>query len=137
MTWRTPARSTRSARSADPRTVEVGRITAPAFMIASIVSHSSTRLPSMSITWSPFRTPSPTSHVATRSERVAISSNVTWRSDPSPATTRSATRSFPRAIWSNQSTAQLQESPTSGHSNRATAAVRSVRISWRRSRAAR
>jgi hypothetical protein len=37
--------------------VVVGRITAPSFMIASIASQSSTWLPSISITVSPFATP--------------------------------------------------------------------------------
>jgi len=103
----------------------------------SIDSHSSTWLPSMTTTASPFATPWARSHAATRSERRAISSKVTEVVEPSSSTRTSAGRSLPRAIASNQSTAQLNRGPTSGQVNSATARSWSPRSSSSRSRAAR
>src|SRR6478609_6323276 len=69
MTNRAPPRSIRSRRSAGPTAVVVGMITAPSLMIPSIVSQSSTWLPSMTITASPLVTPWPASQAATWSDR--------------------------------------------------------------------
>jgi hypothetical protein len=57
MTHRAPPRSIRSRRSAGPAAVVVGMMTAPSFMMASMDSHSSTWLPSMTMTESPLPTP--------------------------------------------------------------------------------
>ena len=72
ITTRMFARSMRSSRSRVPSTIEVGRMTAPTFMIASIASHSSTRLSSMSMTKSPRFTPRDSSQFATWLERRRI-----------------------------------------------------------------
>ncbi len=74
MTCRAFPRAIRSISSTGPTAVVVGMITAPSFMIASIVSHSSTWLPSMRITASPRATPRADSQAATWSERVTMSS---------------------------------------------------------------
>ncbi len=136
-TNRAPPRAIRSARSVGPTAVVVGMITAPSFMIASIVSHSSTWLPSITITASPRATPCRASHAATRSEAVAIWSNVRSVDVPSSSTMTRAGLSLPRATASNQSTAQLKRSPTSGQENSACARSGSSRRSSSRSRAAR
>lgn len=115
----------------------MGRMTAPSFMIASIDSHSSSRLPSMSITWSPCSTPTECSQAATSSERQRISSKETFVSEPSSSTIQRAVLSLPMAISSNQSTAQLKCGPTSGQRKASVAAAASVRCSSRVSRAAR
>jgi len=92
-------------------------------MMASIESQSSTWLPSMSITASPRRTPRQCSQFPTRSERAAISSKENRAVVPSSSAITRAGRLLPRAIASNQSTPQLKVSPTSGHSNPATASA--------------
>jgi len=56
-----------------PQRVVAGMMTPPSFITASIDSHSSTRLPSMTITRSPGTTPASASDVASRSDRSAIS----------------------------------------------------------------
>ena len=62
-------RSTRSRRSFSPSITVVGIMGAPSLVHASMVSHSSTWLPSMRITRSPRCTPWPRSHVASWDER--------------------------------------------------------------------
>ena len=114
-------RRTRSCRSAVPRAPVVGMTIAPSLATASIASHSSTWLPSMRITRSPLPTPSCASQVATRSERVAISSKETLRSEPSSSVIHRAVRSLPRAIASNQSIAQLNDPVIVGQVNSRTA----------------
>jgi len=61
-------------RSAAPRAVVVGAMTAPIFMSASIESHSSTWLSSMTSTGSPLPIPRSTNHAASLSDLVAMSS---------------------------------------------------------------
>ena len=87
---------------------------APSFDTASIDSHSSTWLPSISITRSPFPTPCCASQAATRSDRSAISAKVTFSSTPSSSTIHRAMRSLSRAMTSNQSVAQLNEPVSRG-----------------------
>jgi hypothetical protein len=70
------ARSIRSTSSLGPTAVVVGTITAPRRMIASMDSHSSTWLPSMSRTLSPRVTPCAASRRATWRDRSTISANV-------------------------------------------------------------
>ena len=120
-TWRAPPRAMRSVRSAGPTAVVVGMITAPSFITASIDSHSSTWLPSIRTTGSPFRTPRSPSQPASRSEACDISAKLRSVEEPSSSTITRAGRSLSRAIASNQSTAQLNRSPTSGQRNSATA----------------
>jgi hypothetical protein len=85
-------------------------ITAPSFITARMVSHSSTWLPSITTIRSPRRTPRPRSQVATRSERRDISANENRCSEPSSSTIHRAGLSLPSAITSNQSRAQLKVS---------------------------
>ena len=106
-------------------------------MTPSMQSHSSTWLPSMSSTGSPLPTPRSRSQRPTRSERAAIASKVIRSVEPSSATTTRASASLPRAIASNQSTAQQNRSPTSGHANRSTASSCRPRRESSRSRASR
>jgi hypothetical protein len=88
-----------------------GMITAPSFIAARIVSHSSTRLPSITIIRSPRATPCARSQFATWFERSDSSANVHVRSLPSSSTIHSARRPPPSAAsTSNQSSAQLNES---------------------------
>ena len=61
MTMRAPVRRTRSDRSAGPAALVVGTTTAPSFITASMTSHSSTWLPSMTTTASPLASPRPLS----------------------------------------------------------------------------
>jgi hypothetical protein len=105
-----------------PTAVVVGMITAPTFITASIVSHSATWLPSITTTASPLTTPCAVSQRASRLERRRMSSKVTVWWLPSVSTITSAGWELSRAISSNQSTAQLKESPTSGQRNARTAA---------------
>ena len=115
-TWRTPPRSMRSVRSAAVSSVVAGMTTAPSRIAASIVSHSSTWLPSMSRIRSPRVTPWLRSQPATRLDRSASSANVSLVSEPSCSTIHSAGASGDSAARtpSNQSTAQF--SPVaSGH----------------------
>lgn len=121
MTCLTPPRSMRSTRSFGPTAVVVGMMMAPSFIVASMMSHNSSWLPSMTMTGSPRVTPCSASHAPTASERRAISSNVTSCEEPSSSTMTSAFASLPRATTSNQSCAQLKRSPRSGHVNEATA----------------
>ena len=59
----------RSCRSAVETSIVVGTSTAPSLIPASIDSHSSTWLPSMTIMWVPRVTPAARSMFATRFER--------------------------------------------------------------------
>ncbi len=68
-TCRTVPRSTRSARSSGPSSVDAGMITAPSFIAARMTSHSGAMLPSISSSRSPRRTPSWRSQFATWFER--------------------------------------------------------------------
>ncbi len=86
-------------------------ITAPSFIAARIVSHSSTWLPSITMTRSPRATPCARSQLATWLERAESSANVRRVSEPSGSTIHSARRSPPSAAsTSNQSSAQLKRS---------------------------
>ena len=125
----------RSRRSLSASSVVAGITTAPSFIAASIVSHSSTWLPSISTIRSPRPTPCARSQFASRSDRVTSSSNVSDRDDPSPSTTSNPTASFPRAKPSNQSSAQLNSS-SAGHANDAQAASQSSRLASNPSRRA-
>jgi hypothetical protein len=90
-------------------------ITAPSFIAARIVSHSSTWLPSMTITRSPRATPCSRSQFATWFEHALSSAKVRRVSPPSGATIHSAGRSPPSAaIASNQSSAQLNSVSAGG-----------------------
>jgi len=91
-------------------------MTAPSFIAARMVSHSSTWLPSITMTRSPRRTPCCRSQPATRSELADSSANDQRRSVPSSSTIHSAGSSLPRAMTSNQSSAQLN-SVSSGQRN--------------------
>ena len=92
-------------------------ITAPSFIAARIVSHSSTWLPSMTMIRSPRATPCSRSQLATWFERADSSANVRRVSEPSGSTIHSAGRSPPSAAsTSNQSSAQLNAS-SSGQRN--------------------
>ena len=122
ITCRASPRSIRSTSSAGPTAVVVGITTAPSRMIASIDSHSSTRLPSITITESPLRTPRPASHADTARERSRSSANVCEVDDPSSSTTTSARASFPSATSSNQSHTQLNGDGISGNRKPSTAA---------------
>ena len=125
MTKRAPPRATRSVRSAGPAAVVVGMMTAPSFITPRVQSHSSAWLPIMSMTRSPRPTPWVLSQAATRSDRAAMASKVYEEDSPSSSTMTRASRELPRATASNQSTAQLKRSPTSGQ------AKRSIASSWR------
>jgi hypothetical protein len=117
-TCETRPRSTRSARSSAVSNVVAGMTTAPSFIAASIVSHSSTWLPSMSrIRW-PRWTPRARSHPATRLDRSASSAKLSLVSEPSSSTIHSAGRSgySSASTPSNQSSAQLNPD-TSGQRN--------------------
>ena len=85
-TWRAPPRSSRSRRSAAVSSVVAGITTAPSFIAASSVSHSSTWLPSMRMIRSPRATPRPRSQLATWFDRADSSANVQKASDPSSST---------------------------------------------------
>ena len=98
----------------------VGITTAPSRMIPSIDSHSSTRLPSITITESPRRTPRPASHAETPRERARRSAKVCAVLDPSSSTTTRARSSLPSDTTSNQSDTQLNGSGISGKRNSAT-----------------
>jgi hypothetical protein len=65
--------SMRYARSDADSSVEVGIETAPILVIASITSHNSIMLPSITMTWSPRRTPMSVSQFATWSDRAESS----------------------------------------------------------------
>ncbi len=82
--------------------------TARSFIAASAVSQSSPWLPSMTRTRSSARTPHSRSLLATRFERSAISAKDSRVTVPSSSTMCSAVRSFPSAMTSNQSSAQLK-----------------------------
>ena len=97
-------------------------ITAPSFIVARMISHSGTTLPSISSTRSPRVTPSPRSQPATCDDRAASSPYDNETSDPPSDRIRSAGRSgCSAAITSNQSSAQLNSSST-GHSKEPRAA---------------
>ena len=102
----------------------VGITTAPSLATASIDSQSSTWLPSMTMTRSPLPTPSACSHVATRSDRSAISAKVYRCSSPPSSVIHNAAcpaRSGLRAMTSNQSVAQLKAPVSRGQLNESTA----------------
>lgn len=69
ITCLTSPRSTRSRRSAEVSSIVAGIVTAPRRMQASMHSHNSTWLPSMSRTRSPWCTPASDNQPATCSER--------------------------------------------------------------------
>ncbi len=97
--------------SAFASSVVAGITTTPSFMQASIVSHSSSWLPSISSRRSPRLTPWACSHAASWLERADSSAYVAWVCDPSSSTTHSAVRcpvSSVAAMTSNQSRAQLK-----------------------------
>jgi hypothetical protein len=135
-TARTRPRSKRSIRSSRLSSNVAGIITAPILMQASISSHSGTSLPSISSTRSPRATPRPSSQLATRLLRAAISAKVTFCSLPSSATIHSAVAWLSRARSSKWSSAQLKWA-SCGQRKPAWAASRSVRWASRKSRAAR
>ena len=104
-----------------PTAVVVGMTTAPSLMIASIDSHSSTWLPSMSTTLVPGTTPSSSSRAATWSERRTSSAKVYSARSPFSCTTTRPRRWSSRAQVSNQSWTQLNLAPTSGQAKLASA----------------
>ena len=114
-------RSIRSTRSAGPTAVVVGITTAPSLMIASIDSHSSTWLPSITTTLSPGSTPEPRRCAATWSERRASSSKEYDARLPSSSRITRPGCWLPRAKASNQSCAKLNVGPTSGQVKEASA----------------
>src|SRR4029077_2071250 len=111
ITCRTCPRDTRSTRSVGCSSVEAGMITAPSFIVARMISHSGTTLPSISSTRSPRATPSPRSQPATCDDRSDSDPYDSETSDPSSARIRSAGGyGSSAAITSNQSSAQLNSS---------------------------
>ena len=95
-TCRAPPRSTRSRRSAGPSSGVAGMTTAPSFIAASIVSHSSTWLPSMRM----IRSPRPHALRRAASSRPGWTARTARRttsfcSAPSSSTIHSAGRSLP------------------------------------------
>ena len=103
--------------SAAVSSVVAGMSTAPSFMQASMVSHSSTWLPSISSTRWPRSTPWARSHAASSVDRADICAKVTDSSEPSSPITRSAVRSAVpgvAATTSNQSRAQLNRAGRGG-----------------------
>ena len=105
-------------------------------MHASIESHSAGSLPIISSTTSRRFTPQARKRAATASDRRRMSSKLKRCSRPSSPVIHSAGAALPRAIGSNQSSAQLKRS-SCGQRNCATAASRSVRWRSSKSRAAR
>ena len=92
------------------RSVVAGITTAPSFIAASSVSHSSSWLPSIRMIRSPRPTPLARNQFATRLERDDISANVQYASEPSLSTihsARRAPRSVSAATLSKWSSAQL------------------------------
>lgn len=65
-------------------------MTAPIFIEASMISHSSTRLPRISMATSPARTPMPRIQLATWSERCLSSAKLRFTSLPSSSEIHSA-----------------------------------------------
>ena len=88
------ARSVRSAKSAGPSMAVAGLRTKPPLMQASMVSHSSTWLLSMSITRSPRLTPTLANQLASCPERADNSANVRRVSLPSISEITSASLSL-------------------------------------------
>ena len=103
----------RSRRSAAPSIGVDGISTAPSFIVARMVSHSSTWLASMRMIRSPRATPWERSQFATRFDRRVISANEYFPSVPSCSTIHSAGRSAEAGsapIASKCSSAQLNSS---------------------------
>lgn len=108
----------RSARSAVDTSIVVGTSTAPSLIPASMISHSSTRLGSISSTRSPRATPHSRRYWATWCERADISANVIFCSLPSSPTTHSAGVRLSLASTSKKSSAQLKWSSWGGEKSR-------------------
>jgi hypothetical protein len=100
-------RSMRSRRSASESSIVAGLSTAPSFIAASISSHSSTRLGSITSRRSPRPIPRLRRKLAARSEATRSSSKLRADSAPDSSTTHSARRALPRARSSKWSSAQL------------------------------
>ena len=129
-------RSMRSRRSLSASSVVAGITTAPSFIAASIVSHSSTWLPSISTIRSPRATPCARSQFASWSERVDQLGERQRPRRPVRLDDQQPDRRRCRARTpSNQSSAQLNSS-SAGHANDAQAASQSSRFSSSPSRRA-
>ena len=127
-------RTMRSIRSARVSSVVDGISTAPSFMAASMISQSAGTFPSISSSRWPRPTPCARRKFATWSERRDSAAKESCVSRPSSPRICSAGRSFPAAMRSKWSSAQLKR-PSRGQRKSRRAVAPSSRWRSRKSRA--